>query len=88
MFADWSVALPPDDFGDEGLTLRELLSRVVAAEVRGYEERREARRLDRVFTSAEIEKGAEKGRIAPEAREVAAAPRTEVAEGDRNLLSF
>jgi len=82
MFADWSVPLPPDDFGDEGLTLRELIARVVGAEVRGYEERREARRLDRVFTSEQIEKGAEKGRIAPEARDVAAAPPIEIAVGN------
>lgn len=79
LFADWSVPLPPDDFGDEGLTLRTLIERVVAAEVRNYETRRESRKLDRVLTRAQIEQGTEKGRIAPEARESAGAPPVEIA---------
>lgn len=43
IFADWSLPLPPDDFGDDGLTLRDMISRIVGAEVRAYEHRREVR---------------------------------------------
>ena len=54
LFADFSVPLPPDDFGGgEGLTLRELITLIVGAEVRAYEQRREERRLDRVFHGRE-----------------------------------
>ena len=49
------------------------------AEVAAYESRREARRLDRVFSRERIERGAAEGRVAPEAREGAAAPPVEEA---------
>lgn len=81
IFADWSLPLPPDDFGDDGLTLRDMISRIVAEEVRAYEQRREVRKLDRVFSAREIEEGEKHGRIAPEARESAAPPPLEVAIG-------
>jgi len=80
LFADWSIPLAPDDFGGgEGLTLRDLIALVVRAEVAAYESRREARRLDRVFSRERIERGAADGRVAPEAREGAAAPPVEEA---------
>jgi len=80
LFADWSIPLAPDDFGGgEGLTLRDLIALVVRAEVAAYESRREARRLDRVFSRERIERGAAEGRVAPEAREGAAAPPVEEA---------
>jgi hypothetical protein len=75
LFADFSVPLPPDDFGGgEGLTLRDLISLIVAAEVRAYEQRREERRLDRVFTADRIERDLERGRVSPEGRESAPVP--------------
>jgi len=65
LFADFSVP-PPPEVGDGGpLTLRELIAKVVAAEVRSFEKRRESRRLDRVMTRAQIDAGAAKGRIDP-----------------------
>ncbi len=82
LFADWSIPLNPDDFGGgEGMTLRDVIARVVAAEVEAYEKRREARRLDRVLSRGEIEQGAEAGAVRPEAREVSPAPDLEEAIG-------
>jgi hypothetical protein len=69
LFADWSVPLPPDDFGAGGLTLRDVIGTIVRSEVRMFAERREARRLDRVMTRGEIESGEAAGKISPEGRE-------------------
>lgn len=75
LFADFSIPLPPDDFGGgEGITLRDLISLIVADELRAYEHRREARRLDRVFSAAQIDRGLESGRVSPEGRESLPAP--------------
>ena len=75
LFADWSIPIPPDDFGGgEGLTLRDLITKVVLAEVEAFEQRREARRLDRVLTREQIERGSEAGKISPEGRESPPAP--------------
>jgi len=62
---DWSVPLPPEsgDASDGGLTLRELIARVVRAEVRAFDRRERARRLVRVLSDREIAEGAEKGKI-------------------------
>lgn len=70
LFADFSIPLPPDDTDGEGgpLTLRQLIARIVAAEVQNFQKRQEARRLDRVMTRAQIETAADTGRISPEAR--------------------
>lgn len=88
LFADWSIPLAPDDFGGgEGLTLRELIAIVVRAEIRAFVERREARRLDRVLSRGEIERGAAAGKVAPEGRETPGAPSEE--EGvDTALQAF
>lgn len=88
LFADWSIPLPPDDFGGGGgITLRDLIALVVTREVEAYEQRREARRLDRVLSRDAIEQGETAGRIAPEARETPAAPPLEEAIGTA-LLAF
>ena len=63
------------------MTLREVIAMVVGAEVVAYETRREARRLDRVLSRGEIERGAEAGAVRPEAREVPAAPDVDEAIG-------
>src|SRR5947209_3771618 len=71
LFADFSVPLPPGAGGGEGgFTLRDLIDRVVRCEVRAFREREEARRLDAVLTPAQIERGAERGKVAPEGREL------------------
>lgn len=68
LFADWSIPLTPE-WGDGGeLTLRELIERLVAAEVRRFNERLEERRLDRVLSEEQIEEGRKRGRVSPEGR--------------------
>ena len=61
----WSVPPPPllGNGGDEGLTLRELIIRVVSAEVRAFERREQARRLMRVLSNTEIAEAAARGKI-------------------------
>lgn len=69
---EWSVPVPigPDDDGDGGLTLRELIERIVVAEVQAFRERQEATRFVRVLTEREIAAGRERGRIDPGGREL------------------
>lgn len=67
----WSVPGLPEgaDAGDgDGLTLRELIARVVRGEVRAFERREQARRLVRVLSDAEIAEGAARGRVDPGGR--------------------
>jgi len=60
----WSVPLPPGQGGsDGGLTLRELISRIVRAEVASFERREQARQFVRVLSAAEIEEGAARGKV-------------------------
>lgn len=69
LFADWSIPLNPDDFGGGGgMTLRELIIKIVHTEVAAYEERQESRRLDRVMTRSQIESARTQGKISPEGR--------------------
>jgi hypothetical protein len=66
----WSVPTPPilGDGGDDGLTLRELIIRVVRAEVRAFERREQARRLVRVLSNTEIAERAARGKVDPGGR--------------------
>ena len=67
----WSVPTPPawSDRGDGGsVTLRDLIARVVRAEVGAFERREQARRFVRVLSDAEIADGATTGRIDPGGR--------------------
>ncbi len=61
----WSIPTPPDEKADGGgpLTLRELITRVVRAEVSAFEKRERARRLIRVLSDREISEGAARGKI-------------------------
>jgi len=70
LFADFSVP-PPDDHGGDGgpLTLRDLITHVVHQEVAAFEKRQEARRLDRVLSSEQIEEAADRGKISAEGRD-------------------
>ena len=67
LFEDFSVP-PPRDVGDgDGpLTLRTLITHVVSSEVKAFQKRQDARRLDRVLSLAEVERGERKGKISPE----------------------
>jgi hypothetical protein len=70
LFADWSIPFPPD-LGDGGsLTLRDLIGRVVRAEVKAFTERQEQRQLLRALTAADVEKGVLKGKIESGGQEV------------------
>jgi hypothetical protein len=90
LFEDFSVPLPPDLRDDEGgaggLTLRDLITRVVAAEVQAFRKRQEERRLVRVLSPAQIERGLEKGKVDPggpdPARPDSAEGRPDVEEDD------
>jgi len=62
LFADWSIPFPPDA-GDGGLTLRDLIGRVVRAEVEAFKQRQQERQLFRALTARDIEKGTAKGKI-------------------------
>jgi hypothetical protein len=80
LFADWSIPLPPDDFGAGAtLTLRELIEIIVTAEVDSYESRRESRRLDRVLSRGQIDAGTAAGKISPEGNETPEAPPVDIA---------
>ncbi len=71
----WSVPVPPElgDGGDDGgLTLRELIARIVHAEVEAFEARQRARRVVRFLTDQEIRDGAARGRVDPGGREPSA----------------
>jgi hypothetical protein len=61
----WSVPTPPgaDDGGDGGMTLRDLIARVVRSEVNAFERREQSRRLIRVLSRAEIAEAAARGKV-------------------------
>lgn len=63
LFADWSIPFPPEWRDGDHLTLRELITRIVLVEVAAFKERQEERRLARVLSVAEIERGMESGKI-------------------------
>lgn len=66
----WAVPNPPGsgDPGGGGITLRDLIARIVRAEVAAFEARDRARRLVRALTAAEIADGAARGKVDPGGR--------------------
>ncbi len=62
LFADWSIPFPPDG-GDSGLTLRDLIGRVVRAEVEAFRQRQEDRKLFRALTARQIEEATAGGKV-------------------------
>ena len=67
----WAVPTPPpsDSSDGGGLTLRELITRVVRSEVAAFERREQVRRLLRVLSTSEIVEGATRGKVDPGGRE-------------------
>src|SRR5690348_4036545 len=61
----WSVPTPPAESADggSGLTLRQLITRVVRGEVAAFEARQRANRLLRVLSQREIVQGAATGKV-------------------------
>lgn len=63
LFADWSIPLPPQWQEEGGVTLRDLIQRVVAQEVQAFRQRQETRQVFRALTSRQIAEEAERGKI-------------------------
>src|SRR5689334_10932369 len=63
----WSVPTPPaaNDGGGGGITLRDLITRVVRAEVAAFDKRDHARQFVRVLSDTEIADGAARGKVDP-----------------------
>jgi hypothetical protein len=63
LFADWSIPFPPEWDDGDGLTLRELITRIVLAEVAAFRDRQEQRRVARVLSAADIDEGLTIGKV-------------------------
>ena len=67
LFEDFSVPLPPAGQdrggGDGGMTLRDLIERIVRHEVRAFHDRQDHRRFVRALSAREIERGLEAGKV-------------------------
>src|SRR3954469_3506189 len=74
LFAVWALPFPPEWSGEGGLTLRDLISRVVRAEVHAFRQRQEERRTFRALTARQIEQGADKGKIEMGGSEISLQP--------------
>ncbi|MCI0357953.1 MAG: hypothetical protein L0211_05620 [Planctomycetaceae bacterium] len=74
LFADWSIPFPPDWSDAGGVTLRDLIDRVVRAEVQAFRQRQEDRRIFRALTARQIEAGAARGKIESGGSEVPVQP--------------
>jgi hypothetical protein len=62
LFADWSIPLPPG-LDREATTLRDLITRLVHAEISAFKDRQENRRIFRALSARDIETGVEKGKV-------------------------
>lgn len=66
LFEDFSVPVPPPDpeqKDDGGMTLRQLIERIVRHEVAAFNERQSARQFIRALGPTEIAEGAKAGKI-------------------------
>ena len=63
LFADWSIPFPPDLPQGEGMTLRDLITRIVRTEVEAFQQRQQDRHLLRALTANDIAQGVAKGKI-------------------------
>lgn len=64
LFADWSVPFPPDLKGDgDNLTLRDLIARIVRAEVEKFNARQIENQTLRALTEKQIADAAAKGKV-------------------------
>ena len=62
LFDDFSIEVPRER-GDSGLTLRDLIERIVRNEVAAFKQRQTERQFIRCLTDAEMAVGAEQGKI-------------------------
>jgi hypothetical protein len=64
IFTDWELVLPAESLtGKDLLTLQDLLSAVVTAEVEAFRSRQTESRLNQILTSARIAQGLDRGKI-------------------------
>ncbi len=63
LFADFSIAPPPDLHGDDHVTLRRLIEHLVREEVAAFQKRQRDRTALRALTAREMDEGARKGKI-------------------------
>jgi len=79
----WAVPTPPglDDSDGGGITLRDLIARIVRSEVAAFQIRANGRRLVRALTQSEIEEGKIRGRIDSGGRESTGTVDADVAVG-------
>lgn len=66
LFADWSIPIPPDNSdgdGDGGLTLRDLIERIVVEQVALFRTRQQDRQFLRALTAAEINDAVDRGKV-------------------------
>lgn len=70
LFADWSIPLPPN-LGEGGSTsLRDIIGRVVRAEVAAFKARQKDQQTFTTLTARKIQEGAAKGKITSGGSEV------------------
>lgn len=71
LFDDWSVPIPPEfKGGGGGLTLAQLIDRIVRQEVKSFHDRQRARQFIRALSAEQIESAAERGKVEMGASEV------------------
>jgi hypothetical protein len=63
LFADFSIPIEPERGEEGGLTLRQLLTRIVTEQVKQFKERQEGRQFLRALTERQIADAAENGKI-------------------------
>jgi hypothetical protein len=63
VFTDWRIPLPPNADDSGRFTLRDLIIAIVRREVESFKERQEQRKLAQIFTAAQIQEGATRGKI-------------------------
>lgn len=64
LFEDFSVTIPPDwSGGDDGVTLRQIIEKIVRDQVRQFQDRQQQRQFLRALTEKQIAEGALRGKI-------------------------
>ena len=72
IFTDWELVLPNElGNGESKLTLQELLTAVVQAEVEAFRSRQTEGRLNQILTPDRIEQGVDRGKISSGGSELA-----------------
>jgi len=74
LFEDFSVPIPPDWSGDDGVTLRQLIDKIVRDQVRQFQDRQQQRQFIRALTEKQIAERALRGKIEMGGSEVGIQP--------------